>query len=331
MRALAGAFVVAAALLLAACGGSEVPGPTSSLPPTSSSQSPSDLPSQTPTTAAPTDFAPLTGVPVTSAAAANRSVVAVCVGLTPGVGTTGVGAADVVYQEFDRPGQSRLVVLFQSTDAPSIGPVSSTAPVDMRLLFLLAKPVYAYNGGSTGFVAEAQAGPVTPRGAGLFGALFRGGASGLVTSSAVLRATVRGASPPPSGTLTFASDGTPMPTAGPALHRIVITAPGQAAETFTWTGKAWAGPAGVLVSNVIVQVVSYKSITPHKAPTVGSAQVIGSGGAAIYARNHGVNVSWSRLQPGFVTSYRIGINPVGLAPGRTWIVLAPTGTRVTAS
>jgi hypothetical protein len=87
----------------------------------------------------------------------------------------------------------------------------------------------------------------------------------------------------------------------------------------------------LLTMTLTSKVMPYKAISPHKAPTVGSAQVIGSGAAAIYARNHGVSVSWSRLQPGFVTSYRIGINPVGLAPGRTWIVLAPTGTRVAAS
>ncbi|MGZ4536478.1 MAG: DUF3048 domain-containing protein [Nocardioidaceae bacterium] len=333
VRALAGAaLATSAALVLGACGGSPAPGPAFSPVPTSSgSSTPTSLPSATRSTPPPAGYAPLTGVAVASAAALARPVVAVTVTLAPGVATSGVGAADVVYQEFDRPGRSRLLALFQSADSTSVGPVSSTAPVDLRLLFLLSRPPYAYNGGPTGFVAQAQAGPVNARSVALFPTLYRGGASGPVTSTAALRASVRGAAAPPAGTLAVASAGTPLPTAGKALHKILVTVPGHSTQAFTWTGKGWVGPAGTTVSNVIVQVVPYKTITPHKSAAVGSAQVVGSGPATVFARDHAVTVAWQRLQPGFVTSYRVGINPVGLAPGRTWILLVPAGTTVTAS
>ena len=59
--------------------------------------------------------------------------------------------------------------------------------------------------------------------------------------------------------------------------------------------------------------------------------VVGSGTAAFYAGQHGVTASWARTFPGTVTVYSVACRPVGLLPGRTWVLLAPPGTRVTAS
>jgi hypothetical protein len=133
------------------------------------------------------------------------------------------------------------------------------------------------------------------------------------------------------GALTFASAAAPAPTGPKALTHLVVSVPGQASMAWTWTGKGWAGPAGSLVSNVVVQYVPYKALTPHKSPTVGSADTVGTGAAALYAGQHGAGVVWTRQFPGVVTVYTSGPQPVGLLPGRTWVLLVPKGTKVSAS
>jgi hypothetical protein len=294
------------------------------------STSPTASTSSTPT-ARPAGQAPLTGLSVTTQLALSRPVVGVAVAYVPGGSSVGLGAADIVYQEFDRTGHTRLVAVYQSTQASSVGPVGATAPVDLRLLQLFRTPAYAFAGGPAGFVSQVKAPLVAPRSSASFPTLFRVGAGGLVTSTSTLLASDRGAPSPLSGVMTFGSAATPEPTGGPALHRLTIVVPGQVAEVFTWTGSAWAGPGGTRLANVIFQVVLYKSITPHKSPTVGSAQVVGTGEATVIAGQHAAATIWARAQPGLVTTYTIKNVPVGLVPGRTWVLLVPRGTRLEVS
>jgi hypothetical protein len=274
---------------------------------------------------------PLTGLPVGSTAIASRPVVSVVVSAPDGHSVLGVAAADIVYVEFDQPAHARLVSVYQTLDAPTVGPVAATAPVDPRLLTLFNAPAYGFDGGPTGFVVQAKAPSVTPRDASTFRSLYRSVPSGLFTSTAVLRASAPAGAAPLSGALTFVSPAAPAPSAGPALRRIVVSVPGHAAMAWTWNGSAWAGPDGSVVMNVVVQYVPYKSLTPHKSPTVASAQVVGGGPAAVYAGQHGITAVWSRQFNGVVTNYKAGVVPVGLQPGRTWVLLVPNGTKVTTS
>jgi Protein of unknown function (DUF3048) N-terminal domain/Protein of unknown function (DUF3048) C-terminal domain len=330
---VAGTAAAVALLTLAGCGGSDAL--PSTLPTVSSSVSPSTSGSASTSpssTVAPAGYAPYTGLPVATAAALSRSAVAVVVQMVPGHSVSGVGVADLVYAEFDRPGHVRLLAVYQSTDAASVGPVTATAPDDPRLLTLFTSPAYAFNGGPTGFVVQAKAPAVVARdAAGSYRSLYRVGSGGLVVSTVTLRASVRGAAAPMGGALTFASDAAPAPTGAKALTHLVVSVPGQSALAWTWTSKGWAGPAGSLVANVVVQYVPYKSLTPHKSPTVGSADTVGTGPAAVYAGQHGASVVWTRRFPGVVTVYTAGPQPVGLLPGRTWVLLVPKGTRVTSS
>jgi hypothetical protein len=320
-------------MLLAGCGGSDAL--PSTLPTTTSSESPSASPSASATAAspaAPFGYTPLTGLPAASAAAVSRSAVAVAVQLVPGRPISGIGRADLLYAYFDQLGRAHLVAVYQSADAPSVGPVVATAPADPRLLTLFSTPAYAFNGGSTGFVAQAKAPSVTARdAAGSYRSLYRVGSGGLVVSTATLRASVRGGLPAMAGAVTFASAAAPAPVGGKVLTHLSVTVPGHSPLTWSWNGSGWAGPAGSLVANVVVQYVTYKSLTPHKSATVGSPDSVGTGPAAVYAGQHGASVVWTRRFPGVVTVYTTGPQPVGLLPGRTWVLLVPRGTRVTAA
>jgi len=323
--------LVGAAVLLAACGGggADVPEPSST--PTTSSTSSSPTPSTT-ATAEPAGHLPLTGVGVSSVAATTRPAVGVAVQMVPGARLSGISTADLVYVEFDRARHARLIAMYQSADAASVGPVTATSPVDPRLLTLFGTPAFGFDGGPTGFVAVAKPPALNPRdAAGSYRSLFRGGAGGLVVSTTALRASVRGGAPPMAGVLTFASDVAPAPTGPTSLRRIVVSVPGQAPITFAWSGGGWSGPGGSWLANVVVQYVPYKTITPHKSVAVRSAVVVGSGTAKVFAGQHGASTTWSRQFPGIVTVYAAGAHPVGLLPGRTWVLLVPTGTQVAAS
>jgi hypothetical protein len=323
--------LVGAALLLAACGGgTDVPEP-SSTPTTSSTTSTSASPSASPSAQSAGDL-PLTGIPTTSTAALTRPAVGVAVEMVPGHALSGLGTADLVYVEFDRARHARLIAMYQSGDATSVGPVTGTAPVDPKLLTLFGTPPFGFDGGPTGFVAQAKPPALNPRdAAGAYRSLFRAGAGGLVVSTAALRASQKTGQPPMGGVLTFASDVAPPPTGTRPLTRIVVTVPGQEAFVFAWSGGAWSGPGGSRLANVVVQFVQYKTLTPHKSPAVRDPVVVGSGTTALYAGQHGATATWTRKYPGTVTVYAVGTRPVGLLPGRTWVLLVPTGTRVAAS
>ncbi len=323
--------LVAGAVLLAACGsnGSDVQEPGSSSPAPTTSTSASVTPTPT---AEPVGHMALNGEPVTDATLLRKPAVAVVVSLTPGRAVSGVSTADLVYVEFDRSRHARLVALYQSADAASVGPVAATAPADPHLLTLFGSPAYAFDGGPTGFVATAKPPAVNPRdAAGSYRSLFRAGAGGLVISTSSLRASLRGGAPPMAGLLTFASTVAPAPTGPTALTRIVVNVPGQDPMTFTWSNGGWTGPGGSRLANVVVQYVPYETKTPHKGGAVRSAVVVGSGTAKVFAGQHGASTTWSRRFPGIVTVYAAGPRPVGLLPGRTWVLLAPTGTTVAYS
>jgi Protein of unknown function (DUF3048) C-terminal domain/Protein of unknown function (DUF3048) N-terminal domain len=320
---------VAVALLLAACGsGAGASDPSGSTSPVS----PSTSASPAGTRPAPAPTQPLTGLPAGSAAALTRPIVVVDVGFVgDGSGLRGVGQADLVYQEFDTPGLSRLIAAFQSADA-TVGPVAATAPVDARATALMGLPVLAFNGGPTGFIKQVGPTVVTPRSTGAFGSLFTRNGSLFYVSTAVLRASAPKAPPAPQGLLSFGGPTAQSATGARPVRHLTVLVPGQAAQSWSFNGTGWVGPGGVTVTNLVVQDVLYKSLTSAKDPTVHSAELVGTGAATVIGNGFAVACTWSRPQPLKITNYFDSrALPVALTPGRTWIILAPAGTKVTAS
>ena len=314
------------AAFLAACGGAKSPEPSSSI---SDSSSPSVSPSPT-VVVPPAGYAPLTGLPMTSAAAVARPIVAVAVAIVPGAAAPkSLGSADLLYQEFDRTGRSRVLALYQSADAQLVGPVADTAPVDIRLLAPMAVPVYAFVGGPTGFVAQARADVVTPRSALTVPALFHS-AGGLFTSTSALRASAPRSLPAPPGLLSF--DAVPAASAKGAtkVTKVTIAVPGQPSQSWAWSGKAWIGPGGLSRTNLVIQTVLYKTLTPSKGAAVASATVIGNGASTVLAANLAVKGTWGRPALLQTTSYADSAGlPFSLQPGPTLVLLVPAGTKVT--
>jgi len=62
---------------------------------------------------------------------------------------SGINQADVVYEELVENSSTRLMVMFQSTDATPIGPIRSARPTDVLLFSPLNKPLFAWFGSET--------------------------------------------------------------------------------------------------------------------------------------------------------------------------------------
>ena len=324
------ASAVAAALLLAACsGGATTPGTSGSgsgASPTTSGSAGSPSPTVSPTP--PAGYGTLDGLPMATLAQVRRPIVVVDVGWQAGAATpTGLGQADVVYQEFDSAGHSRLVVGYQSQDSSSVGPVAATAPVDWRITSLWALPVLAFAGGPTGFVKQVGPTVVTPRSSSSFATLFHRSGAFLYASTAALRASAPKAAPAPAGLLNFGTTASQSPHAR-KVSRLTVSVPGQPTQTWVWNGRLWTGPGGVTATSVVVQDVTYKSLKPAKDPAVASAQVLGSGQGVVVTGNAGLGCAWYRRELVDITNFvDAGSQPIRLLPGRSWIILAPPGTK----
>jgi hypothetical protein len=83
---------------------------------------------------------------------------------------------------------------------------------------------------------------------------------------------------------------------------------------------------------VVVQNVAYKALTPSHDPTVQSAQLLGTGSCLVVTGGSSIAGTWIRRQLLGITNYvDLKAVPVPLLPGRSWVILAPPGTKAVTS
>ncbi len=321
------ALPLGAALLAAGCGS----GAAASL-------QPGDSAAPAATTAAPATttrtasgpVAPLTGLP-TSATVAARPAIAVRLPLDGGIG---LADADLVYQEYERATLVKVLAIFQSKDAGEIGPVGGVRPADPALLPSL-RPLYANTGGASGTEGLLEKAAITQVTSSAAASAYRSGTAGLMTSTAgVLAAAPRGAKAPPA-VLPMAGTGEAFTTshAGKA-STITLSPPGAPAETWTYSaaGRSWqrSGTPGVAVANLILQNVEYKDVLlrdPDRSAQ--SARVLGRGTCTAVSGGTATPCSWYKRSPTAVTGYVDAASvPLRFAPGPTWVVLLPPGSKL---
>src|SRR6478735_2902184 len=158
------AALAAAGLLLAACGGDKKSSDstTPSIPPTavvtaasttaaattSTAAATTTTAAATTTTAAPQPVMPLTGLPITDPAVAQRQALVVKIDNHPDARPqSGLGVADLVYEE-NVEKLTRFAAVFQSTTPDPVGPIRSGRTQDVMLLGSLNKPIFAWSGGN---------------------------------------------------------------------------------------------------------------------------------------------------------------------------------------
>ncbi|HEY6748288.1 MAG TPA: DUF3048 C-terminal domain-containing protein [Mycobacteriales bacterium] len=322
------ALPLGAALLLAGCGG----GPAASLQPNSPAPTAT---ATTPAAAAPSKpaaagpVAPLTGLPVAATVSA-RPAIAVRL---PVNGATGLEQADLVYEEWETAYLPRALAIFQSRDVAEIGPVGRVRPADPFVLPSL-RPLYANVGGASGTEGLLRAAGITQV---TSSAAFTSGAGGRTTSTAAVLAAAPAGAKPPQPVLPIAAAGDAFSTSrlGKAAT-ITVTPPGSAAETWTYSAaaKRWsrAGSPGVSVANLILQTVPYKQVRLRDPDRMAlSARVLGRGTCTAVSGGATTPCSWYKRSATAVTGYvDAAAKPLRFAPGPTWILLLPPGSKIAA-
>lgn len=290
--------------------------------------------------------APLTGAPAASAADAAKPAVALDVA---GPDPTGLGAADVVFEEITTP-TVRYIAVFQSKQASGVGPITSTRPVDGQAVSVL-HPLVGYDGGTTSFVTTLDHTKITDMSYANHASLYAGTGAGLTASTQAMLTAARGSGPPPQLFTYRGQSGTGAATAlaGTGMsrpHSVRLTIPGTGPQDWSFDAGAdrWVLTSGgprVEVANLVVQTVSYKQVylSRHFQQTAPSARVIGSGNCEVFSGSApggsggtAASGTWSKPDLGDVTNYfDTGGSPMGFLPGPTWVILAPPGTQASTA
>ncbi len=321
----AGAALV---LPLAACGGGSHGAQAGST--YSSTPTPTTTTTTTPAPKPVVTF-PITGLPATSAAAAARPIVAIPVLRSGSVATRGLNLADLVYVTFPNSSSARALALFQSAASGTVGPVTQTRPVDTKLL-PVTEAGMAYSGGPSGYIKRLQALGIPQLTRVVSPSSFGGSSSDLSISLATARG-MSGLKPPRRGLVSIQADAPVRTTA----RTVTISVPGRSAAHLTWSPslKLWRGSLyGLPVSarNVVVQLTAYPlAVVPHSGRVEETnPTVFGSGAAVSMPAGQVLPGSWNRTRAAAVTGYvDAHKQAVAFAPGSTWVILAPTGTKVT--
>ena len=343
MRSRTLGVVTGLSLLVAACGnaGAEEPVPTTATSVTTTSALPT-----TTTTLPP--ISRLTGQ-LLEPATVERPVVAVKIDNVHGRSTpqAGLNEADVVYEIQVEAQITRLLALYQTTDAAPVGPVRSARGSEIAVLEELNRPLFVWHGanGILGpLVRQAQ---LEPRSFDDVPHLFyRDGGrrmpyNSFIHGTADVRATAPdGAAGPEASIFTFGAPADAASrTASPASWVDVrFPAPfgvsgGEAAVRYQWDGSKWrrlqAGQPHVdihgqqvAVDNVIVRFTAAvdSGTVDSSGARVPTAAVVGTGEVWVFSRGTVTTGTWSKARADGPTTY---LDPEGneikLHPGKTWI------------
>jgi hypothetical protein len=291
---------------------------------------------------------PLTGLPPGGdPASLTRGAVAVKIdNVAAARPQSGVGEADVVYEELAEGGLTRFVVVFQSTDAAEVGPVRSARPSDAEIVLPL-NGVLVCSGGAPGVLdyvrgagvnlveIESVSGASTRRS-------DRSAPHNLYTSTADLYGGVAASLPAPPKLSDFLQPGQPFAAAGavPAAGLDFAAGPSVDAAyewdpaTATWKRSTGGRPhlveggSQLAPTNVILQFTPSSEFEADSKVSV--AQATGFGEAWILTSGMLVKGTWEKFSPTAVTVFKDAAGaPVRLPPGRTFVQLIAPGSAAT--
>ncbi len=329
------------ASVLGACGSSKVTTTTTT----------TSKPATTTTTAAPTYV--LTGLPVVAGGPSpTRPALMVKIdNAQPAWPQAGLDHADIIYEEMVEGGLTRYMAVFQSQDAPTVGPIRSIRATDADLAAQTTGLV-GYSGGIPAFISDLRATGAIDVGVNLAPSAYhrdysRPAPHNLYSSTTALYAAANGRGPTPHALFDFGPPTTTEPLASSnAVAAFTIVISGATIDTWThdaagnqWTkainGIAMHNASGTPLgaTNVIIEYVPYVAtgfIDPAGNP-VPEAQLVGSGSAEIAFGGRVATGQWSKTSPSAAPVYTYSNGqPVKLLPGRTWVIFAPVGASFTS-
>jgi hypothetical protein len=345
-RGGAGIAVAALAVVLAVSCGTAAP-PRKAPAAASSSASPTPTPTPTPAPPPPPVW-PLTGQPAPGPVDRPALVVKIENSLDARP-QTGLGAADLVWEQLVEGGITRYVAVYQSKVPAEIGPVRSVRPMDPAIAAPL-HGVFAFSGGQQMYIDAIAA-------AGLQVLSNDAGAGGFYRVNSRVAPHNVYASPQqlldqadaahkaaPPAQFAFPAAGQP-PTAlavgePNSTIQIAMSASDHPQWTYDPASGSWlrgedgapaveADGTRLRATNVVVlrvDVVTTAAVDPA-GTHVPETQLVGSGQAYVGTGGRLVAATWSKASiadPVHLTG--ADGKAVTLAPGSTWIELVPNGT-----
>jgi hypothetical protein len=261
---------------------------------------------------------------------------------------TGIGSADVVYEEMVEGGLTRLAAVFQSNYPTTVGPVRSGRLTDVGIGDDLNHPVYVMSGTNAVFLPQLRSQPWTDVDGSNHGEQFYRGAGAAPHNEYTNAASVAkldSVHQPPPPLFQYRAAGSPMSGAGAtsASHLGI----GFTGASITWDFNSQAGQwvrgqngtadvdssrTQLAASNVVVLFINYytsgivagEGVGPQPIP---AGIMTGTGQAWVLSANQVVKGTWNRSS---VNTPAVYIDSAGqaiqLAPGRTWVELVPVGT-----
>jgi Protein of unknown function (DUF3048) N-terminal domain/Protein of unknown function (DUF3048) C-terminal domain len=282
---------------------------------------------------------PLTGLPVTDPAAAARAAVVVKVSndlqARP---QSGLNFADIVYEAWGA-GPTRFATVFQSQEAPNVGPVRSARTQDVDLEGSLNGAIFACSGGNQRTIDAVRATDMLvvteKQGPGWRLDPKRTRPHATFTDTASLRLNADPARPGPAQQLQYrktdqsATGGDP--SVGFDLHIEQVRPQWRfVAATNSYERSQDGGPhlladgTRVTSNNVIVLWINYdRSQADARVPDGGT---VGTGNAVVFTNGRAIKGTWTRpdrLKP-FALTDASGA-AILLTPGTSFFELANTG------
>ena len=252
---------------------------------------------------------------------------------------SGVNQADVVYEELVEGGVTRLVAVFQSSSAETVGPVRSARTSDPPLLAGFDRPLFAYSGANWGTRNVLRQSPLTDAGYNTHEDDYwrdqsRRAPHNLYTGTDRLWAHHQDRTDVPPAPFIYLYPGQVLHSAAEAITGVSIDF-GLTEVDYDWDGAGWIrthnGTAhfdsdGVRISptNVVVQFITYGwSAADLRSP---EAITEGSGEAWVFTDGHVIRGHWHRPDSALPATFIADGEAIHLSPGNTWVALAKNGT-----
>ena len=251
----------------------------------------------------------------------------------------GLNQADVVFEERVEGGITRFASVFHSTDSDPVLPVRSARLTDIDITSMFNRPLFANSGGNAGVMASVREANLVPVGHSDVGSGVyyrvpdRVAPHNLATSTQALYALAPEGMLPPPALFKYREAGA-APTVGEPARGVHIEYGGgtaQAPVSHEWVPdqNGWARTQrdtphvdveGVRITpqNVIVQFIPYDNSRGNLG---------GSGEAWMFTGGNVIRGTWHRPDLTQPTVWRdLNGDEVEFSPGRTWILLPPSGT-----
>lgn len=255
---------------------------------------------------------------------------------------SGLGDAEVVFEELVEGGMTRFMAVYHCTDTVKAGPVRSARVVDPPIMSPITRILAAAGGNAHVRKALDKANIITIDEDTPGGALRRISRPGISSEHTLYGNTAKARKvgskkfddPPTPGIFAFGE----IPSGGRPARSVTLNFTQSDPIVYKWAGDSWTrsqhgapfaveGPK-VEIDNLIIELhkinYSKKIVDPAGNPSIEIADPVGSGEALVFRDGKVFEATWSRkaVTDRVVYETKDG-DEIALKTGSTWIALLP--------